>query len=500
MKLSNNLKNIRKENNLSQEQLAEKLGVSRQAVSKWESGQSYPEMDKVLLICKLFNYNIDELMNENVKEVNETKQSKVNINKYVEDFFNFITKTVNMLSAMKSKQRMKCLIEQIMVSLFLAVIFAIIGAIGSSILELIFKGLKIYFVIRNICEAIYITLALVVGITILLHIFKIRYLDYYEIVREDDSTNSEIQQEIINEKKDKSLENIESNIAKQENTAIQKDNNEDNILVEKKKEKIVIRDPKHSISKFLIGIIKLVLLCIKFIVAFISIYFIGTFVSLVALLVLSFLFVRTGLVFFGGLFGIISAIIINFIILKLCYNFIVSKKSKKGRLAILFMVSLVLAGIGIGMVCIGISKFNYIENPEENNEIEETFNIEMKDNLSIRYPYYNIEYIETDSNEVKILVKHSKYYSTEIIHNRATNQAMSIDEILENSTQNGIIIDQILGNDNSIEIHVSQDDTKAMEQLRQTIKDINNKEFKDYSNYKVYVYTSKENIEKLKNN
>ena len=47
MKLSNNLKNIRKENNLSQEQLAEKLGVSRQAVSKWESGQSYPEMDKV---------------------------------------------------------------------------------------------------------------------------------------------------------------------------------------------------------------------------------------------------------------------------------------------------------------------------------------------------------------------------------------------------------------------------------------------------------------------
>ena len=55
MKLSENLKIIRRDNNLSQEQLAEKLGVSRQAVSKWESGQSYPEMDKVLLICKLFN-------------------------------------------------------------------------------------------------------------------------------------------------------------------------------------------------------------------------------------------------------------------------------------------------------------------------------------------------------------------------------------------------------------------------------------------------------------
>lgn len=231
MKLSNNLKNIRKENNLSQEQLAEKLGVSRQAVSKWESGQSYPEMDKVLLICKLFNYNIDELMNENVKEVNETKQSKVNINKYVEDFFNFITKTVNMLSAMKTKQRMKCLIEQIMVSIVLAIIFAIIGGIGASILELMFGGLKINFVIINICEAIYITLALIVGITILLHIFKIRYLDYYEIVREEDNYNDEI----INNKKDKSSENTEA-IDKQVNNDIQKDN----ILLEKRKKKLLL--------------------------------------------------------------------------------------------------------------------------------------------------------------------------------------------------------------------------------------------------------------------
>ena len=40
MNLSDNLKRIRKENNLSQEQLADKLGVSRQAVSKWESNQA----------------------------------------------------------------------------------------------------------------------------------------------------------------------------------------------------------------------------------------------------------------------------------------------------------------------------------------------------------------------------------------------------------------------------------------------------------------------------
>ena len=61
MNLSDNLKKIRKDNNLSQEALAEKLGVSRQAVSKWESGLAYPEMDKVIQICNMFDLNIDEL-------------------------------------------------------------------------------------------------------------------------------------------------------------------------------------------------------------------------------------------------------------------------------------------------------------------------------------------------------------------------------------------------------------------------------------------------------
>lgn len=63
MNLAENLKKIRKENNLSQEQLAEKLSVSRQSVSKWESGQAYPEMDKVLQLCKLFNISVDDLLN-----------------------------------------------------------------------------------------------------------------------------------------------------------------------------------------------------------------------------------------------------------------------------------------------------------------------------------------------------------------------------------------------------------------------------------------------------
>jgi transcriptional regulator with XRE-family HTH domain len=46
---------VKKRNHYSQEELANKLDVSRQAVSKWESGQTYPEMDKLLSMCKIFN-------------------------------------------------------------------------------------------------------------------------------------------------------------------------------------------------------------------------------------------------------------------------------------------------------------------------------------------------------------------------------------------------------------------------------------------------------------
>ena len=51
-KFINNLKKIRKNNNLSQEQLAEILGISRQAISKWESGSAYPEMEKIIQLCE----------------------------------------------------------------------------------------------------------------------------------------------------------------------------------------------------------------------------------------------------------------------------------------------------------------------------------------------------------------------------------------------------------------------------------------------------------------
>lgn len=64
MKFEEKMMLLRKKSMLSQEQLAEKLDVTRQTVSKWELGQSKPDMDKLTAMCKLFNVSIDVLTND----------------------------------------------------------------------------------------------------------------------------------------------------------------------------------------------------------------------------------------------------------------------------------------------------------------------------------------------------------------------------------------------------------------------------------------------------
>ena len=66
MSFSENLYELRKKEGLSQEEFAEKIDVSRQTVSKWEMGQTTPEMDKLILISKLFNVSLDELTENDV--------------------------------------------------------------------------------------------------------------------------------------------------------------------------------------------------------------------------------------------------------------------------------------------------------------------------------------------------------------------------------------------------------------------------------------------------
>ena len=82
MKFNEKLIMLRKQHNLSQEQFAEKLGVARQTISKWELGETTPEMDKLIIMSELYNITLDELMKEEnegkvVNDPNNTNSQKL---------------------------------------------------------------------------------------------------------------------------------------------------------------------------------------------------------------------------------------------------------------------------------------------------------------------------------------------------------------------------------------------------------------------------------------
>ena len=72
MTLGRKLSKLRKENNYTQEQLASVLGVSRQAISKWEIDITYPETDKLVRISDLFNCSLDYLLKDTDEQTNQT--------------------------------------------------------------------------------------------------------------------------------------------------------------------------------------------------------------------------------------------------------------------------------------------------------------------------------------------------------------------------------------------------------------------------------------------
>lgn len=82
MELSKKIKKIRNDNKLTQEQFAEKMLVSRTAVSKWENGTCYPSIDSLKYMSKLFNVSLDKLLSsEEILELAD-KENQDNISKY----------------------------------------------------------------------------------------------------------------------------------------------------------------------------------------------------------------------------------------------------------------------------------------------------------------------------------------------------------------------------------------------------------------------------------
>lgn len=73
MEIGNKILELRKKNTFSQEQLAEKMGVARQTISKWELGETSPDLNQAKELSKIFNISLDELTNNDIKDILITK-------------------------------------------------------------------------------------------------------------------------------------------------------------------------------------------------------------------------------------------------------------------------------------------------------------------------------------------------------------------------------------------------------------------------------------------
>ena len=75
MEIGKKIMNLRKKNGLSQEELAEKIGVARQTISKWELGETSPDLKQSKELSKIFNVSLDELTDNDIKNILVEKTS-----------------------------------------------------------------------------------------------------------------------------------------------------------------------------------------------------------------------------------------------------------------------------------------------------------------------------------------------------------------------------------------------------------------------------------------
>jgi len=72
MDISQRLMQLRKQHHLSQNELAQKLNLTRQSISKWENGRGYPDLDNLILLSKIYQLTVDELLKvESIESANE---------------------------------------------------------------------------------------------------------------------------------------------------------------------------------------------------------------------------------------------------------------------------------------------------------------------------------------------------------------------------------------------------------------------------------------------
>jgi len=450
MKFNDKLQKIRKENNITQEGLADKLNVSRQAVSKWESGTAYPDTEKLIQISKIFNVSLDELINDDI-DVNKNKDNinkKIDFMGIINQVLEFISKSVNMFWSMKFIEKIKCLFEMgvliLIVMLFAMLSISVITNIVRRIL-IFLPGEWIY----NLCglfETLLLLVWIVIGIIVVIRIFKNRYLDYYVVVN-DDSVSERVIEEPIKE------------------------------LKEKKEYKVVIRDPKDSSLHLFRKIGKILMFFVRCFCLLLGLPLVLGFVFSMMILVYSLFYVMDGIFFNGISVLVLGVLLFIYLLLEFIYNLVFNRDHVLNRIFIIFIVSISLMGIGIGLSFVSISDFSYIDNvvDDKNSHV-----IEMGDDLVLDFIRYNMENVVIDNRIDNIKIDISSY--------------SEYDVYLYNY--------RIYHSDRDYLVYDISYDLDELGMYRNIMNNLRDKKIVNYDNdiYDVKIYVSSENLDKLKKN
>lgn len=453
MKFNEKLQKLRKENQMSQEQLADMLDVSRQAVSKWESGTTYPEMDKLLTMCKIFKCSLDDLTNDEISNITVTETKKKNISNWFNDFLEGINKAIKMFSRMRAKDFLKMCCYMIFVVFILLMLFIPVGLLidlGKNIFE-VFGG-KIEIFLTELWKFILCILYFSLSVTIFIYIFKKRYLEPYDLAINDNEENS----------------NISNDSAKIQEVKIK--------TVYKRDES----EPLGFIGKFFVLISKILLFIIL-------LPFLFTFIALFIAFIIMFLLLFKGVTYIGILMVIIFSILINYLIIEILLKLIFLIPLKFKKLFIVFIISIAGVGISTGLMIIEIAETKYYDKVPENIE-SKTFSeiIDFKNTMYIddyqqyyySYDINEINYVEDENYSDKIKIDFTYY---EVFDVPAINLTFDDAIYIWNS--------ETLSNWNIL--------------FNTIINNLKNKEFYNYNRLNeinVTVYASKKNIEIMNKN
>lgn len=461
MSFEKKLQDLRKKAGLSQEELANQLGVSRQAVSKWESGISYPEMDKLILMTRLFKCSLDDLVNDEVKNVDvNNKVSKGQT--YIDSLLEFITKTISMFNSMKLSSIVKCLLEMILFTIamtgFLSIVYSILRF---CLFEMSGYGTTAYYICEFISNILLICI-IAFGAIVVFQFYKIRYLDYYDKLVFKYDLNESGKKEII---EDKNEDDEKVNKKVLENT--------------KTKERIIIRDPHHKPLAFLSVISRLIILIYRGMLRLITIPFIFAFVYLGIALVIAAYLISYHTIFISVLIAIIACIVLNILFIYTLSSDLFKRAFPIRFISITFLASLLVISCCVGGIFINLSKIDFID--RDSTVLEEKtipFNDKLYLNLFSGLENDRLDFIVDESrNDVLISVTYdnehtsytlenpagnANYLLLNVIYDNEVNPKNEIEKFLNNLKKNTVIINDYRTNYFNVTVTANEKHIKSL--------------------------------------